>query len=167
MIMKPILILLAVCFYTSASAQPDVRSQYYNRIFEAKYMDKPPLFIYGKDSLKRFFYNHFPAFDTVINMAVKNGDTAKFIRIYFSFNLDENGYAYEPQFDRVASSRSAVTESAKTIKYFNDMKDVLKSAIKQMLNKMPQWKPGLQDGRPVKTHNSEYMQFWVGLTPPQ
>jgi hypothetical protein len=143
------------------------QSSYYNRVFEAKYMGKPPVFAFGKDSLKHFYFNHFSAFDTVISKAVANGDTAKYIRIYFSFNLDENGFVYDPQFERVASTRSSVTESAKTIRYFNDMKDILQKAVKDMLQKMPQWRPGVQDGQPVKTLNYDYLQFWVGLTPPQ
>jgi hypothetical protein len=161
--MKPLflsaLLFGVVCCYAQTS--------YYNRVFEAKYMSKPPVFALGNDSLKHFYYNHFTAFDTVINKAVANGDTAKYIRIYFSFNLDENGFVYDPQFERVASTRSAVTETARTIRYFHDMKDILQKAVKDMLQKMPQWRPGVQDGQPVKTLNYDYLQFWVGLTAPQ
>jgi hypothetical protein len=137
-----------------------------NREYEAKYMQKP-IFPMGKDSLRRFYFTHFPAFDTVLSKAVAKGDTAKYLRIYFSFYLDENGYVYEAAFDRVASTRSAVTENAKTIRYFSDMKPVLQKAIIQMLNKMPQWRPGMQDGLVVKTLNYDYLQFWVGLSAPQ
>jgi hypothetical protein len=161
--MKQILIVVFIFSCFSGFAQ----SQFYNRAFEAKYMQKPPVFPAGKDSLRRFYFMHFPAFDTVINKAVEKGDTAKFIRIYFSFFLDENGFAYEPSFDRVASTRSGNTENAKTIKYFFDMKPVLDKAIKDMVNKMPQWRPGIQDGVIVKTQCEDYLQFWVGLTPPQ
>lgn len=143
------------------------QSSYYNRIFEAKYMNKPPVFAYGKDSLKRFYFNHFSAFDTIINKAVQNGDTAKYLRIYFSFYIDERGFVYEPKFERVASTRSAVTESAKTIRHFSDMKNELQEAVKNMLLKMSAWRPGVENGQPVKTLNYDYMQFWVGLTPPQ
>lgn len=143
------------------------QSSYYNRTFEAKYMNNPPVFAYGKDSLKRFYFTHFSAFDTVINKAVQNGDTAKYLRIYFSFYVDESGFVYEPKFERVASTRSAVTESAKTIRHFNDMKDVLQEAVKKMLLKLSAWRPGVENGQPVKTLNYDYMQFWVGLTPPQ
>ena len=158
---------LFLCALLFAAASSCAQSSYYNRVFEAKYMSKPPVFTFGTDSLKRFYYAHFPAFDTVINKAVSNGDTAKYIRIYFSFYLDENGFVYDPQFERVASTRSRVTENAKTIRYFNDMKTVLQSAIKAMLHQMPQWRPGLQDGQPVKTVNYDYLQFWVGLSAPQ
>jgi hypothetical protein len=161
--MKP-LIFVVVLFASLVSYS---QSSYYNRTFEAKYMDKPPVFAYGKDSLKRFYFTHFSAFDTVINKAVQNGDTAKYLRIYFSFYVDESGFVYEPKFNRVASTRSAITESAKTIRHFNDMKDVLQEAVKHMLLKMSAWRPGVENGQPVKTLNYDYMQFWVGLTPPQ
>lgn len=158
---------LFLCALLFAAAAPYAQSSYYNRVFEAKYMSKPPVFTFGPDSLKRFYYSHFPAFDTVLSLALANGDTAKFIRIYFSFYLDENGFAYDPQFERVAATKSAVTENARTIRYFNEMKGVLQSAVKTMLHQMPQWRPGLQDGQPVKTLNYDYLQFWVGLSTPQ
>jgi hypothetical protein len=145
----------------------DGRFQQMNREYEAKYMQKPPVFPMGKDSLRRFYFNHFPAFDSVLAKAVAKGDTAKYIRIYFSFYLDENGYPYESRFEKVASTRSPVTESAKTIRYFFDMRPLLDNAIRQMLNKMPQWRPGMQDGLLVKTINYDYLQFWVGLSEPQ
>jgi hypothetical protein len=150
-----------------AAASCCAQTSYYNRVFEAKYMNRPPVFLSGKDSLKHFYYNHFTAYDTVIGKVVANGDTAKYIRIYFSFNLDESGFMYDPQFERVASTRSAITEGAKTIRYFNEMREVLQKAVKEMLKKMPQWRPGVQDGQPVKTLNYDYLQFWIGLTPPQ
>jgi len=158
------LFFLVLLFVTLVSYS---QSSYYNRTFEAKYMNNPPVFAYGKDSLKRFYFSQFGAFDTVINKAVQNGDTAKYLRIYFSFCIDESGFVYEPKFERVASTRSAVTESAKTIRHFNDMKDVLQNVIKEMLLKMSAWRPGVENGQPVKTLNYDYMQFWVGLTPPQ
>lgn len=164
--MKTLITLNFLCFTICCFSQQGT-SQYYNRAFEAKYMQKPPVFLYGKDSLKRFYFAHFPAFDTVLTKAVERGDTAKYLRIYFSFYLDENGFAYEPRFEKIAATRSAVTENAKTIKYFFEMKPLLDEAIARMINKMPQWRPGLEDGIPVKTINYDYLQFWVGLSAPQ
>jgi hypothetical protein len=164
--MRYYLTLMFVCCCLACFSQ-DGRFQTYNREYEAKYMQKPPVFPMGKDSLRRFYFSHFPAFDSVLSKAVQKGDTAKYIRIYFSFYLDENGYAYEPKFERVASTRSAVTENAATLRYFADMKGLLNKAITQMLNKMPQWRPGMQDGFVVKTINYDYLQFWVGLSEPQ
>lgn len=161
--MRYLVIIVMLCCTSKVFAQSE---QYYNRTFEAKYVERPPVFTFGKDSLKRFYFNNFPGFDTVLTKAVERGDTAKYLRVYFSFYLDERGYVYEPSFERVASTQSAVTESAKTIRYFNDMKDVLQKHIVQMLNKMPQWRPGLQDGVAVKTHCYDYLQFWVGLSAP-
>jgi hypothetical protein len=160
------ILLVATLFASLAATSQSQQAVYYKKLFEAKYMEKPPVFSFGRDSLRHFYFNHFSSFDTVINQAVEKGDTAKYIRIYFSFNLDEYGYAYEPKFERVASSRSAVTESAKTIKYFFDMKDVLEKAISNMLKKMPAWRPGLENGVPVNTINTDYLQFWVGLSAP-
>jgi hypothetical protein len=163
-----ILVLLVLLFaFGETGAQVNEPSPYYKRVFEAKFMDKPPVFSFGKDSLQRFYFSHFPAFDTVLRKAIEKGDTAKYLRVYFSFNLDENGYAYDPRFERVASTRSSTTESAKTIKYFNDLKPLLDKAIQTMMVKMPAWKPGLQDGIPVKTANYDFLQFWVGLSAPQ
>jgi len=129
-------------------------------------MEKPPVFSYGKDSLMSFYFNHSKEFDTLINKAIEKGDTAKYIRVYFSFNLDENGFAYEPKFERVAATASPYTNSAKTIKYFNDI-SLINDAIKQMLNQMPQWRPGLENGVPVRSSNYDYFQFWVGINPPK
>jgi hypothetical protein len=98
---------------------------------------------------------------------MEKGDTAKYLRVYFSFKIDELGNVYEPKFERVASTRSRVTGFAKTIKYFNDLKPILDQAIRAMIQQMPVWKPGLQDGIPVKTANSDYLQFWIGLSAPQ
>jgi hypothetical protein len=164
--MRSFLTLITICCCLACFSQ-DSRFQTYNREYEAKYMQKPPVFPAGKDSLRRFYFSHFPAFDSVLAKAVQKGDTAKYIRIYFSFYLDENGYAYEPKFERVASTRSAVTENATTLRYFSEMKSILNKAITKMLNKMPQWRPGMQDGFVVKTINYDYLQFWVGLSEPQ
>ncbi len=159
--------LLLLTFWAINAQSQSSAQQYSNRTYEAKYVERAPVFIPGKDSLKHFYFSKFPAFDTVLTKAVENGDTAKYLRVYFSFYIDEQGYTYEPQFNRVASTRSAATENAKTIKYFFDMKDVLQKAVKEMINRMPQWRPGLQDGVVVKTHYSDYLQFWVGLSAPQ
>lgn len=165
--MKTILTLSAILFCFYCSAQQEGTPEYYKRVFDAAGMQKPPVFTFGRDSLMRFYFNHFPAFDTVLQTAITKGDTAKYIRIYFSFYLDENGYVYDPQFDKVASTHSAGTSTAKVIKYFGDMKPLLNKAIKQMLDKMPAWRPGLLDGIRVKTLNYDYLQFWVGLSAPQ
>ena len=144
-----------------------IAQSYQNRVYEARYLDKPPVFTAGPDSLQRFYYAHFPAFDTLIATAVRNGDTAKYLRVYFSFHVDENGFAYEPVFERVASTRSRVTESAKTIRYFSGMKQLLQDAIESMFRSMPSWRPGLNVGIPVKTLNYDFIQVWVGLSAPQ
>ena len=148
-------------------AQQRANTNFSRRVYEARFMERPPLFSHGKDSLQRFYFAHFPAFDTIIQSAITHGDTAKYIRVYFSFHVDEFGFIYDPAFERVASTQSAVTQSAKTIRYFSSMKSLLDKSIKQMLFKMPAWAPGLEYGQTVNARVEDYIQFWVGLSAPQ
>lgn len=167
--MKPILSMLLLCGCFVARAQTGSRfgTQAYDKLYEAKYMPKPPVFVAGRDSLRHYYFDHFGAFDTVLTQAVNHGDTAKYLRVYFSFNIDPDGIPYDVKWERVASTRSPVTESALTLGYFNEMKPVLQQAVIRLFNKMPSWRPGLHNGVPVHTHCEDFLQFWVGLTPPQ
>jgi hypothetical protein len=139
---------------------------------DAKRMRNPPIFPNGADSLLRFYFSHFTCFDSLLTKAIERGDTAKYIRLYFSFVIDENGAATESQFIRVASTQYAKSEGARTIPYFMDDKPFYDACIKAMIYKMPFWKPGVL---PVRYSNSmvasdarveDYIQFWVGINPP-
>jgi hypothetical protein len=139
---------------------------YDGKYFIAKYMQKPPVFPYGADSIRRYCYFHFDAFETVLNKAIEKGDTAKYIRIYFQYVVDKNGTAFEGKFLKVASTAYPRGDNAKTIKYFNEDKEALNKSIKELISKMPFWKPGLNNNVPVDVLMEDYIQFWVGINPP-
>lgn len=138
----------------------------YNKVYDARYVEKPPVFMAGADSIKRFYYFHFERLDSIVSKAVNNGDTAKYIRIYFSFIVDKNGSAYDAKFTRIASTRYAGSNGAKTIKYFFEDKAPYQAAVKKMIQQMPFWKPALQNMVPVNCEMEDYFQFWIGINPP-
>lgn len=148
------------------SINPTNRSGFASRVFEAEYVERPPIFLAGRDSLQRFYYSHFPILNEVVDKAVEQGDTAKFIRIYFSFVVDKSGVLYNAKFEKIASTKYASGSGAKTIKYFNEDKTTLNDAIKKMIQKMPMWRPALQYNNPVDCRVEDYLQFWVGINPP-
>lgn len=157
-------------FVIEASAQRDFGldqpAATYRGIFNARTMEKPPVFPLGRDSCKRFYFAHFEGFDSVLTKTVERGDTAKYIRVYFSFVIDRNGAPYDAHFERIASTQYARSDGAKTIKYFSDDKEYYDGIIKSMNAKMPFWKPGLYNNVPVEARVEDYIQFWVGLVPP-
>lgn len=132
-----------------------------------------PFFPMGKDSLQRFYFSHFAGFDSLLTSAISHGDTARYLRVYFTFVIDENGSAYEPRFERIASTQYGKSEGAKTIDHFKEDKEYYQGIIKEMILHMPFWKPGLV---PLRNSNSmvtgpvritDFIQFWVGINPPQ
>lgn len=139
----------------------------HNKIFEAKYVQKPPLFPPGTDSCKRFYFTNFKGFDTVLIKLIEKGDTAKYIRVYFSFVIDRNGIPYDSHFEKIASTQYASSDGARTIKYFSENKIYFQQLIRQMISRMSFWKPALQNGAPVDCRVDDYLQFWVGLTLPK
>ncbi len=170
--MKRIIICLLVLFSLKAGAQTrafetEDTKAIYSQIFDAKTMAKPPVYPYGPDSCKRYYFSHFTGFDSVLTKAVENGDTAKFIRVYFSFTVDTKGTPYDGRFDRIAGTTSYKSKDAKTIKYFNDNKKYYEMLIKQMIAKMAAWKPGLYNDVQVECKIEDFIQFWVGINPPQ
>ncbi len=169
--MKRIVFCLLVIISTNAIAQKSFETEdnrgIYSQIFDAATMQKPPVYPFGTDSCKRFYFNHFAGFDTVLSKAVQKGDTATFIRVYFSFVVDSKGTPYDARFERVASTPSYKTKDAKTIKYFNEDKKYLDKLIKEMVSKMIIWKPGLYNDVRVEAKVDDFIQFWVGINPPQ
>ena len=141
-------------------------NMYYNRIFDADRMQYPPVFVPGKDSLQRFYLSNFTAFDSVAYWAINAGDTAKYIRVYVSFVIDENGALYNPKFEKVGTTRYAASENTLTVKYFFDHKPTLQVAVEEMLQNMPMWRPGLENNIKVKATVHSYFQFWLGINPP-
>jgi hypothetical protein len=145
----------------------------YGNVFDARRMAKPPVFPYGADSLVRFYFSHFPGLDSVLTKAIANGDTAKYIRIYFSFVIDRRGSPFEPHFLRIASTQYSRSATAHTINYFEDDRLYYEDAIKKMIHKMTFWAPGLANVRntgsmvAADARVEDYIQFWVGINPPQ
>lgn len=168
--MKHTLLLLLLLNTVTAGAQRNINEalvkSYYSRLFEARYVQHPPQYPLGADSCKRFYYAQFGGFDSVLNKVIENGDTAKYIRVYFSFIVDKNGAAFEGRFNRIASTQYARGESAKTIRYFSENRKFYEKLIKTMVAKMPFWKPALQNGVPVDCRVDDFLQFWVGINPP-
>ena len=167
--MKGLLVFLLLIISVKALAQRNFSrsNESYNQIFEAKYVQVPPAFVSGPDSCKRFYFAHFGGFDNLLAHVVAKGDTAKYLRVYFSFVVDKNGVVFDPHFVRVASTQYAGSVGARTIRYFFEDTGYYEKMVKQMLFAMPFWKPALQDGVTVACRVEDYLQFWVGLTPPK
>lgn len=132
-------------------------------VIDAKYLEKPPVFIFGVDSCKHFYFNNFKGFDSVLAKVVANGDTAKYIRIYFSFLIDKGGIPYHSKFLKIAATRYPNNLSARTLLYFNADQKYYDHLVQQMIFKMGWWKPGLLHGLPIECKVEDYIQFWVGL----
>jgi hypothetical protein len=170
--MKPVLLCLLILVAATANAQRDFGAEntraIYDKIFEAKYVEKPPVFPFGVDSCKRYYFAHFAGFDSVLTKAIMNGDTAKYIRVYFSFVIGKSGTAGDGHFEKIASADNARAKDkeVKTIKYFAEDKKYYDDLVKQMVAKMTFWKPASQDNVLVDCKVDDYIQFWVGINPP-
>jgi hypothetical protein len=168
--MKNILFFMGLFLAIPALAQRNTNAALaessYSRLFEAKYLQKPPQFPFGADSCRRFYFANFGGFDSVLSKVIERGDTSKYIRVYFSFIVDKNGAPYDGRFERMASTQYARGESAKTIRYFSEDRKYYDKRIADMIGKMPFWKPGLQNGVPVDSRVEDFLQFWVGINPP-
>ncbi len=170
--MKTILLCLLFLVSVGAIAQRDFGAENnrdrYEKIYEAKYVEKPPQFPFGPDSCRRYYFAHFTGFDSVLTKTVTNGDTAKYIRVYFSFVISKDGTAGDGRFEKVASADNARAKDkdVKTIKYFSSDKKYYDDLVKQMISKMTFWKPATQDNIRVDCKVDDYIQFWVGINPP-
>ena len=160
MYMKLFVIILTLGISFTVSAQRN------DHVFESRYVQKAPVYLMGDDSAGRYYFHHFPGMDSLLPKAIAYGDTLKYLRVYFSFVIDKYGLITEPHFIRIASTRYAQSKNAKTVNYFLQDEAYYEKAIKQMLRKMGFWKPALQNGIPVSCRIEEYLQFWVGITPP-
>lgn len=163
----PAVLLLVISLEAISQRTISKPAVFYNQIFEARFVQTPPAFASGRDSCKRFYFIHFNGFDSLLARAVAKGDTAKYLRVYFSFFVDKNGVVYDAHFVKVASTQYAGSAGAKTISYFFDDKNYYEKVIRQMVFAMPLWKPALQDGVTVACRVEDYLQFWVGLAPPK
>lgn len=173
--MKFSLILLLTSLVITAAAQRGAASgsAYNNYVTDARKLQKPPVFPQGRDSLQKFYFSHFSGFDSLLASAISHGDTARYLRVYFTYVIDENGSAYEPRFERIASTQYGKSEGAKTIDHFKENNEYYQAVIREMIRRMPFWKPALV---PIRNSNSmvagparieDFIQFWVGINPPQ
>ena len=161
------ILLLMISFDLASQRTITKRNEFYSQVFEARFVQIPPAFASGPDSCKRFYFTHFSGFDSLLAIAVVKGDTAKYLRVYFSFIVDKNGVIYDAHFIRIASTQYIKSAGAKTISHFFEDADYYEKIVKQMLLSMPLWKPSKQDGVPVACRVEDYLQFWVGLAAPK
>ncbi len=173
--MKTCLLCLAffVAFLSQAQTSTNLPGRIYNKhVVDAKRLEKPPFFTFGKDSLQRYYFSHFAGFDSLLTHAIEAGDTARYIRVYFSFTVDENGSAYDPHFERIASTPYGKGEGARTIAHFESDRPYYEQVVKDMIHHMPFWKPGLINVRNAnmlvacESRVTDFIQFWVGINPP-
>jgi len=162
-----VVILLMISLETISQRTIAKQNEFYNQVFETKFVQIPPAFASGPDSCRRFYFAHFNGFNNLLAYTVAIGDTARYLRIYFSFIVDKNGLVYDAHFMRIASTRYAGSVGAKTISYFFEEAAYYEKTVKQMLLAMPLWKPAVKDGVPVACRVETYLQFWVGLAPPK
>ena len=169
--MKQLLLIFFVFCHVTLSAQQRTANEFNqqglaHKLYDAVFVEKPPLFAFGADSVKRFYFDHFNGYDSVLLKCISKGDTAKYIRIYFSFTVDKEGLCYDIQFDRVAATRYAKSELAKTLKYFIGLEKYFNTHLQKMIREMPLWKPALQYQQPVDCKMHDYFQFWVSINSP-
>ncbi len=150
----------------SAAAQ-SLNLQYgYTKLFDARYVQTPPQYPFGIDSCKRFYMANFTGWDSVLTRVIERGDTAKYIRVYFSFCVDRYGAIYDAHFEKIAATVLPTSKYARTIQYFFRNKKYYETLIKKMFASMPFWKPALQNGVTVDCRVDDYFQFWVGIRSP-
>ncbi len=170
--MKQLLFILFIFCSFALFAQQQRTANEFNqqglahKLYDAAFLENPPLFVFGADSAKRFYFHHFNGYDSVLLKCIAKGDTAKYIRIYFSFIIDKDGMCYDIQFDRVGATRYAKSELARTLKYFTGLEKYFNTHLQKMIREMPLWKPALQYQQPVDCKVHDYIQFWVGINPP-
>lgn len=156
---------LSIGLFAQKIYQPN--PDFNHSVFDAKYLEKPPVFIYGTDSCKHFYFTHFEGFDSVLAKVVANGDTAKYIRICFSFLIDKSGLPYNARFLKITATRYPTNLYARKLQYFNTDQTYYQHLIQQMIFKMSWWRPGLLHGLPIECKVEDYFQFWVGINLPE
>ncbi len=154
-------VLSVTCF-----SQTNTRNLWYDRIFDSRYVQQASVFIMGVDSARHYYFNQFPGMDSLLYKAIAHADTAKYLRVYFSFVVNKYGLISGPHFIRIATTRYAKSYHAKTVIYFLEDVPYYEKAVKQMLRRMEGWKPAMQDGVTVNCSMQDYFQFWVGISPP-
>jgi len=156
--------ILLLFTYLQTYSQEIMIGPRYQKIYDARYVQIPPIFPFGTDSCKHYYFTHFKGFDALLAKAFENGDTAKYLRIYFSFIVDKNGFVFDTHFIKITSTRYAKSIGDKTLQYFSSQTQYYERLIHQMLLFIPLWKPAIQDGIPVTCRVIDFLQCWVGIT---
>lgn len=165
--MKQIIFFLLLLCGTKGYTQRIINSRGNQTVYRSAYMEQPAVFVMGKDSCQRFYFTHFTGFDSLLQMLIRKGDTAKFIRLHFSFLIDRHGILSGPHFKKIAATAYQKSKYDRELIYFRSTRTYWNRLVKQMLSEMGFWKPGLQNGKPVDCLVDDYMQFWVGLQLPE
>ena len=159
--------LFCLCVFLAGAQRPGS-----SKVADARMLQKPPVFPMGRDSLQRFYFSHFAGFDSLLTSAISHGDTGRYLRVFFTFIVDENGATYDPQFSFIGSTRYGKSAGVKPIEHFKADKDYYQSVIKDMIRHMPFWKPALIPVRnadlmkPGSARVTDFIQCWVGINPP-
>jgi hypothetical protein len=164
--MKIKIALLFLLISLKTNAQKTLNPLSYRQIYESRYVQIPPAFVAGPDSCRHYYFNHFKGFDSLLAMAIENGDTAKYLRVYFSFIVDRNGLVYDTRFIKIASTLYINSVGARTIHLFPGQNQYYEKMINEMLLLIPLWKPAMQDGVKVSSRVIDYLQCWIGLMKP-
>lgn len=160
--MKIVALVLLILDVSAVTAQRNSNSYSpgFEKIYESRYVQQPPVHDWGPDSCNRYYFDHFGDISSIVSAAVMQGDTAKYLRVYFSFVINRFGFISEPRFIKLASTRYAQSVSARTLTYLNNDAWYEKQ-VKQMLRNMPPWRPALQNGVPVNCRVETWFQFLV------
>ncbi|MEO7532050.1 MAG: hypothetical protein ABIS69_11580, partial [Sediminibacterium sp.] len=154
--MRSLFIFFLPLFSFNVAAQP--------KIYDEHYLQFPAVYPFGIDSCQRCYFVNFKGFDSVLYKVIAYGDTAKYIRVYFTFVIDKYGAPYDVHFEKIASTQYAKSITVKLLTYFTD-RTYYSKRIQEMMYQMPLWKPALLNGLAVDCRIHDYLQFWVGINP--
>lgn len=73
-------------------------------------------------------------------------------RIVINFIIDENGYVVSPKIAKADCSADTSPEAC----------EALKQEALRVVSSLPPWKPGMQDGKPVKVYYNIPVKFVLG-----
>ncbi len=155
-------IMVTACFFQLTQGYAQIPRLRGSQVYRETWLTRKPVFTFGVDSCQRYYYYHCDGLDTLLQLLQARGDTAKYIRLYFSFVIDHRGILSDPRFVRVGATAYAGTKFSRTLTYFSSHRHFFQKIIEHMLLLMPFWKPGLLNGIPVDARVEDYIQFWVG-----
>ena len=131
--MKSLITTIVILSSLKLFAQRDIganNSAVYKRIYEYAYVEKKPFFAASKDSLRSYYLSHFIGFDSLLQRAISNGDTAKYIRVHFEFVVDEYGVPYDASFTYIGSKDMAVVVATRNWNILMTLNPTLKMPLR-------------------------------------